>query len=296
MNTAASLRHELSHRAKEFARVNGLPHRLSYGQSPTICFERYAESRHGNFLPSTYSAILKNPNWRIRLQKVHTQGRKSLPRLDDGIWRELDACASSDALLMNVFCYPGVLRDGRVCAMLNVKPPAIPNFGFRARVPLENGKFDRTEVDLRLGDLLIEAKLTEGNFQQAPKKIVDAYRDFNDLFDAEELPQTAQNYGSYQLIRNVLAAHSTHSSFCVLTDARRPDLIESWYAVMKCIRPVNLRIRCKVLTWQELAKSVPKRLRDFLGEKYGIEWYGGYQSRTHAAIYSMAGTTLVGGV
>jgi hypothetical protein len=271
MNRAASLRHELSHRAKEFARVNGLPHRLTYGQSPTICFERYAESRHGNFLPSTYSAILKNPNWRIRLQKVHTQGPKSLPRLDDGIWRELDACASSDALLMNVFCYPGVLRDGRVYAMLNVKPPAIPTFGFRARVPLENGKFDRTEVDLRLGDLLIEAKLTEGNFQQAPKKVVDAYRDFNDLFDAEELPQTAQNYGSYQLIRNVLAAHSTHSSFCVLTDARRPELIESWYAVMKCIRPVILRIRCKVLTWQELAKSVPKRLRDFLGEKYGIE-------------------------
>jgi hypothetical protein len=271
VNTAASLRHELSQRAKEFARVNRLPYRLTYGQSPTICFERYAESRHGNFLPSTYAAILKNPNWRGRLQKVHTQGRKSLPRLEDGIWRELDACASSDALLMNVFCYPGVLRDGRICAMLNVKPPVRPNFGFRARVPLENGKFDRTEVDLRLGDLLIEAKLTEGDFQRAPKQIVDAYRDFNDLFETGELPQTMQNYCSYQLIRNVLAAHNTQSSSCVLTDARRPELIESWYAVMKCIRPVDLRIRCKVLTWQELAKPLPERLRDFLREKYGIE-------------------------
>ena len=29
---------------------------------------------------------------------------------------------------------------------------------------LANGKFDRTEVDLRLGNLLVEAKLTEGNF------------------------------------------------------------------------------------------------------------------------------------
>jgi len=52
---------------------------------------------------------------------------------------------------MNVFCYPSAFRDGRVCSMLDVKPSAIPNFGFRARVPLANGKFDRTEVDMRLG-------------------------------------------------------------------------------------------------------------------------------------------------
>jgi hypothetical protein len=53
--------------------------------------------------------------------------------------------------------------------MLDVRPRVIPEFGFRARVPLANGKFDRTEVDMRLGDLLIEAKLTESNFQRAPK-------------------------------------------------------------------------------------------------------------------------------
>jgi hypothetical protein len=80
---------------------------------------------------------------------------------------------------MNVFCYPGVFRDGRVGAMLDVGSRAIPNFGFRARVPLANGKFDRTEVDMRLSDLLIEAKLTESDFQKAPKAALRAYRDFS---------------------------------------------------------------------------------------------------------------------
>src|ERR1700694_4215077 len=107
------------------------------------------------------------------------------------MWRELDACTSSDALLMNVFCYPDVFKDGR----------------FRARVPLANGKFDRTEVEMRLGELLIEAKLTESDFQRAPKALLAAYRDFCEVFSRDELPQTAHNYLSYQLVRSVLAAH-----------------------------------------------------------------------------------------
>jgi hypothetical protein len=271
LNWAGSLRRVLSQRAEQYARTHGLPHCLSYGQPPTVCFERYCDdSRHGNFLPSTYKAILRNPNWRGRLQKVHSHGRRSLPRYENGIRRELDACTSSDALLMNVFCYPGVFRDGRVSSMLDVTPGATPDFGFRARVPLANGRFDRTEVDMRLGDLLIEAKLTESDFQRAPKTAVHAYRDFKEVFEAEDLPQTAKDYRSYQLIRNVLAAHASGCAFCVLTDARRPELIEGWYAVMKCVRPVDLRMRCKVLTWQELATALPRGLLTFLGEKYGI--------------------------
>ena len=180
MSLAGSLRRELSQRAERYALKHGLPHSLSYGQPPTVCFEHYDDnSRHGNFLPATYRAILRNPNWRRRLQKVHAQGRKSMPRYENGIRRELDACASSDALLMNVFCYPGVFRDGRVGSMLDVKSPAIPDFGFRARVPLASGKYDRTEVDLRIGELLIEATPTESDFQRAPKAVVRAYRDFS---------------------------------------------------------------------------------------------------------------------
>lgn len=270
MHCAGLLRRELSRRAEQYARTCGLPYCLSYGPSPTICFEQHKDLQHGNFLPATYKAILRNPNWRSRLQKVHSHGRKSLPRRENGIWRELDACTSSDALLMNVFCYPSAFRDGRFCSVLDVKPGAIPEFGFRARVPLANGKFDRTEVDMCLGDLLIEAKLTESDFQKAPKAAVHAYRDFNEVFDDEGLPQTAKDYRSYQLIRNVLAAYAYGCAFCVVTDGRRPELIESWYGVMKCVRPVDLRIRCKVLTWQELSKALPRGLQAFLSGKYGI--------------------------
>lgn len=124
---------------------------------------------------------------------------------------------------------------------------------------------------MRLGDLLIEGKLTESDFQKAPKQVVRAYRDFGELFDQEALPQTANDYRSYQLIRSVMAANATGRAFCVLTDTSRPELIKAWYAVMKCVRPVDLRMRCKVLTWQELASVMPRGLRDFLGEKYGID-------------------------
>ena len=271
MNWVGSLRRELSQRAEQHALKHGLPHCLSYGRSPTVCFEPYGDSRHGNFLPATYKAIVRSPNWQRRLQKVHSQGRKSLPRSENGIRRELDACASSDALLMNVFCYPGLLKNEHLCSMLDVETRAFPDFGFRARVPLANGKFDRTEVDMRLCDLLIEAKLTEGDFQRAPKTVVRAYRDFSEIFDKKDLPQTERDFLSYQLMRNILAAHASGCALCVLTDARRPELIEAYYAVIKCVRPVELRLRCKVLTWQELAKALPQRLQEFLAERYGIE-------------------------
>ena len=62
-----------------------MKHCLSYGESSTVCFERYADgSQHGNFLPSTYKAILKNPAWRRRLGKVHTLGLKSFPEVKTG--------------------------------------------------------------------------------------------------------------------------------------------------------------------------------------------------------------------
>ena len=70
---------------------------------------------------------------------------------------------------MNVFCYPGVLRNGGVSGLLGAAPGVLPCFGYKARVPFANGKFDRTEVDLRLGDVLVEAKLTESDFHQGWK-------------------------------------------------------------------------------------------------------------------------------
>jgi hypothetical protein len=286
---ASLLRQELRQRNVAFAQKHRLAHQLSYGEAPVVCYEPDGGA-HGNFLPETYAAIVANPPWLKRLAKVHTSGRTSLPPNDRGFRAELDSCNSSDALLMNVFCHPGVFDDGRLLSMLGVQadsetvvvaPPfrpllaegggLSPEFGVKARVPLFEEKFDRTEVDMRLGSLLVEAKLTEADFQSREKKIVDRYRDFKAVFNRRELPQTRERYLSYQLIRNVLAAQALGCSFCVLHDARRPDLREAWFDVMRCVKLHDLRLRCKVLTWQELAAVLPQTLQVFLEEKYGIQ-------------------------
>ncbi|MGA9510925.1 MAG: hypothetical protein WBV55_20050 [Candidatus Sulfotelmatobacter sp.] len=271
MTFSTDLRRDLAARAQTYAAAQALPHSLSYGALPIACFApREGGLRHGNFLPESYKAIVTNPAWKKRLAKVHTQGRRSLPETVRGRWMELDACTSSDALLMNIFCYPGTLPSGKLAMLLAAEPRVRASFGHRARVPLLNGRVDRTEVDLRLGNLLIEAKLTEIDFQTARKEVLLAYRDFRDVFDLQRLPQSLTHYLSYQLLRNVLAAYALECSFCVLIDARRPDLKEAWYAVMMCVKPVELRTRLRIVTWQEVAQVAPSKLQTFLAAKYGI--------------------------
>lgn len=262
------LRRELSERNRRFREKYALPGALSYGSAPVVVYEPSDDS-HGNFHPGSYNAIVANSEWKKRLAKVHTAYRTSLPRADRK-WCELDSSTSSDALLMNVFCFPGVLDIAAVQHMLGIEGSPLPQFGWKARVPLAEGKFDRTEVDLRVGDLLMECKLTEADFQTKAKTVVDGYRDFKKVFSRRELPQSREKYAGYQLIRNVLAAYALKCSFCVMTDARRPDLIEFWYSVMRCVKLPDLRTRCKVLTWQELSSVLPDDLNEFLDEKYGI--------------------------
>ena len=98
---------------------------------------------------------------------------------------------SSDALLMNVFCTPGVAQSAAVRGALGVDGDSALVFGWKARVPLANGRFDRTEVDMRFDDLLVEAKLTESDFQTRAAGIVEAYRDFDAVFDRDLLPRAA---------------------------------------------------------------------------------------------------------
>jgi hypothetical protein len=106
MNLGGLLRRELAERAQECAREHGLPHCLSYGQSPAVCLEGQ-DLRHGNFLPVTYRTMLRDPNWRRRLQKAILQDRKSSQNTRMGIWRgNWTPVTSSDAPSMNVFCYP----------------------------------------------------------------------------------------------------------------------------------------------------------------------------------------------
>jgi hypothetical protein len=267
---ASQLRLELALRNRAFALQRQLPHVESRGGMAVTVYQPHpTRRRHGNFFDESYAAMLAIPQWRQRMEKVHTSGKSSLPRSGRG-WKELDSSMSSDALLMNIFCCPHVADDPRVRGLLGIDTVELPECGWRAHVPLNSGHSDRTEVDMKLGNVLFEAKLTESDFQTADAPVLRAYRDFEEVFDWRELPQEAEKLSSYQLIRNVLAAHAGECAFCLLVDARRPDLIASWYAVLRRVRPLALRVRCKVLTWQELSAVLPGPLAEFLDAKYGI--------------------------
>jgi hypothetical protein len=270
MDYAGLLRQELTTRNLSYAADRGRSYATISGEQGVVVYRLSECSRkHGNFIDLSYRAILRRPEWRRRLLKVHPQGGRGLP-MDDFIWRELDSCMSSDALLMNVFCYPGMANNQDVASFLGINPGAVPDFGFRPRLPLVTHLVDRTEVDMKLGSVLFEAKLTEADFQAQDARLIEPYCNFKEVFDCRKLPRQHKQYVSYQLLRNVLAAYALDLSFCVLLDARRPDLLEQWYRIMRCVRPAELRTRCKILTWQELASHMPAALRRFLEAKYGI--------------------------
>src|SRR5579872_7480610 len=302
---ASQLRRELGARNRIYARGRNCVQ--SYGDPPVVVYAP-DEAGHGNFFDPAYQAILARPEWLRRLDKVHT-GARSLPKAERK-WRELDSSMSSDALLMNIFCTPGVAESKTVRSLLGVDAEDPPIFGWRAGVRLTSGRVDRTEVDMKWGSLLVEAKLTESDFQTCSPGLVAGYHDLTTVFDLDLLPRASiaigrrkpsvefpedytqeeirvpvedwephvwemppesiSGYASYQLIRNVLAAHAIQASFCVILDQRRPDLRETWYQVMAAVTDAALRVRLKVLTWQELVHALPRDLRLFLAQKYGI--------------------------
>ena len=268
---AGGLRSNLA--ARNLARTIAarIPHELTRGTTPSVIYAPNAGT-HGNFLDASYRRICANPAWAARLAKPHTakqQARRWGPEETIRPWCELDSATSSDALLMNIFCYPRVFT-GRVRAVLGVEPGAEPEFGYHPRIVLERKLKDRTEIDMRLGTLLVEAKLTESDFQCAPLRLVERYPGFDEIFDRELLEVTRRGVHSYQLLRGVLAAQAEEATFCVLSDARRPDLAEAWYAVMRAVRSYRMQARLRLLTWQELSQALPAPLQTFLDQKYGI--------------------------
>jgi hypothetical protein len=312
--SASLLRRDLSARAHHLAQTQNLLHDIAPGPNsendPVVIFGRDERGRHGNFHPASDASICANPAWLRRLAKPHTASRRSRAR-KDWQWMELDSANSSDALLMNIFCHPGVF-DGltiapAVAKLLNIEPTARPCFGINPGVPLHQHTTersrrraqqqphlfrsinppisfdestalnesthlkDRTEIDLQLGNLFLEAKLTESNFQTAAPRLIERYRDLETIFDLTRLPRKPTGViQGYQLIRNVLAAFASDASFSVLCDSRRRDLIEIWYSVLSSVHYPNFAWRLKLLTWQELATALPRDLQRFLEAKYGI--------------------------
>ena len=261
------LRSELSQR--NLLRAAHWVSETSYGRVPSIIYDENQAGEHGNFLPASYRRITRRDDWKARLAKVYT-GSRFLPRKTDRTRRELECANSSDALLMNIFCYPGVLRRAALCSLLGIEPGTDPVFGFRPGIPLKSGAADRSEMDLKLGKLFIEAKLTEGDFQTARYDMVHRYRDLERVFDVDRLPVSNGRYRSCQLLRGALAAHAHDAIFAVFCDSRRRDLVEDCFEIMSAVTSAELRCRMSVVTWQEIAAATPKKVRIFLAEKYGI--------------------------
>ena len=267
---ASGLRSQVS--SLNVSRMKQQRDELTRGFAPSVIYAP-DQGTHGNFIDASYKRILANPSWAARLEKTHKSKRHARPTgpaEEVRAWRELDTATSSDALLMNIFCYPRILSSEKLTSLLGVEPRVEPEFGVRSVAPLRKEHVNTTEIDLRLGDLLIEAKLTEADFQSAPLSLVERYVDFDEVFDRERLETTRRGVRSYQLIRGVLAAYAASGRFAVLCDARRPDLIEAWYQVISAVRSFELQSRLRLLTWQEIARCVPKALQLFLAEKYGI--------------------------
>lgn len=268
MLSAQGLRAEVS--ARQLQRATADHQELTFGRVPSVLYAPDGEGGHGNFLRASFQRILNDPAWAARLQKSYT-GAARLPRAADR-WRgELECARSSDALLMNVFCYPGVLRRMDVCACLGVEAGLRPRFGVRAELPMRKGEVDRTEVDMALGEVLLEAKLTEGGFGQAGRERLMRYLAVPEVFDLDELPVVNGRFQGYQVIRGVLAAAAQQRRYLVLLDARRVDLQEICFRVLRAVRSVEARSRFLLLTWQELAGALPPVLQRFLAERYGIE-------------------------
>ncbi|MEZ2346384.1 hypothetical protein [Terriglobus sp. RCC_193] len=263
VRSATNLRREIS------ARNLADAHETTYGSIPSVLFCEDENGQHGNFHPASYKRILANPDWAERLGKAYTASSRIM-RGNERSRGELDCAASSDALLMNIFCHPQTLRSKRLQSLLNIDPDAAPAFGFRVRTSLRDGHDDRTEMDMRIGDLLVEAKLSESDFQTARPDLLRRYEAFEEVFETDRLPRSRNLFRSYQLLRGVLAAHHAEARFAVFLDERRPDLQRQYFAVLSAIRYSHLRSRILMLTWQEIAATLPASLRQFLEMKYGI--------------------------
>ncbi|MBD3617461.1 MAG: hypothetical protein HUJ22_12905 [Gracilimonas sp.] len=216
------------------------------------------EASNKNFLPKTLNHINQHDDWKNRLSKVHSH-------FEDGTV-EMASSNSSDTLLMNIFCHPNFFKWGGPQKYLGFEN-AEPKFGW---IPKVEASPRYTEVDMKLGSTIYEAKLTEQGFNQKEKKrVLERYPGVENIFDLDML-QNGDQLLHYQLLRNIYVAEKKGLNFRLLCDYRRPDLLQGLFQTTQAIVDHDLRQRVGFITWQEIASFVGKDLKDFLRFKYGI--------------------------
>lgn len=221
-----------------------------------------------NFNKDTWSVIWNNTAYRSRTQKAHSSFDSTNPK------DEMQSSNSSDALLMNIFCYPKINEWKGVKQLLQVNDLSQLKFGHEPGISLNDGTVDRTEVDLFIQDgenkIFCESKLTETDFVFEPLSKFERYTHFDTVFDSNYLPVFKGETANYQLVRNILAAYEFNTKFYLFIDARRPDLAKSFYQTLRCIKDIDLRQRCEIFYWQDIAAYCGADLKAFLMSKYGI--------------------------
>lgn len=224
-----------------------------------------------SFQEKSWKAINENPLYLKRTYKKHPRVKTK----KSGIF-EMQSSNSSDALAMNIFCYPDFSKIEEVRKLFKVSAFETIKFGYKAKVNKtvnNTDKKDSTDVDVFLnGNIFIECKLTEGDFTYKENNVVEQYTNFESVFDIGKLQKnkTQTKYKNYQLIRNILAAKQYDGRFILICDMRRPDLAKNFFQTVSCIKNIELRTKCEIIYWQDIAKVVGSELQSFLKFKYGI--------------------------
>ncbi len=224
-----------------------------------IFFEE--DNKNGNFINESYNSIKNNSEWKNRLNKKHSH----FP--DENI-KEIDSSNSSDALVMNIFCFPDIYNWKGIKTLLNIDIFEEAIFGWNPELKGENFR-SPTEIDMMIGNNIFEAKLTESDFTKKEISILRKYKSFDEIFETDLLINNGL-VENYQLIRNIIAASENECNFTLLVDSRRTDLIKNFFQTIISIKDIELRKKCNFVTWQEIKEKSGKELKYFLELKYGF--------------------------
>lgn len=217
------------------------------------------EDIEDNFHPKSFYNIKKHEHWNLRLKKFHSYFNKEVS--------ELQSSNSSDALLMNIFCHPNIKSWKGIRDLLNIEKDQEIIFGWKG-IDFENETRYKTEIDMKIGNCIFEAKLTESDFTKKDLSIVLKYKHIHDVFDIDKLIVDKDKVKNYQLIRNVLAAHKCNCTFKVILDERRIGLIRELFETVAAVKDNDLRSRIGFVTWQEIGSSCGEDLKNYLKKKY----------------------------
>jgi len=211
-----------------------------------------------NFIDKSFNEIMSHPEWSERLEKKHTSFTNET--------KELQSSNSSDALLMNIFCYPKILEWEGIRGLLDLKVGDEIEFGWDPKIDHQS-RGHNTEVDMKIGDKIFEAKLTESDFKTTKPNKLAKYKDLNKIIDLSKL-RIGNDISNYQLIRNIYAAYKHKYTFYLLLDESRTDLIRAFYQTKNAILNQGLRNKIRFITWQELIGFCGKELIVFIEQKY----------------------------